>query len=241
MMLFKVLVISVLCALAVAFPTEATTDDPLDLLSEELLNLPANIEDLLDSITNIIKTVRKLPPPIEKVIKIQKADTDSDPTMDFNPTSDFLSPTEGYHKNTQIAEVATEAPTAAPADPAEQSQSEVPEASADENSDPENEPEPEGEQVSSADEANEVTETQQEPEAEEPQDQPSSPPENPQEPPQEEDSPQDSSPPVNDHKPHNWSRFGPYGPFGPFKKFHPPSFDFGRLRQFFNRRWVAAN
>ncbi|XP_049979185.1 kidney androgen-regulated protein-like [Alexandromys fortis] len=111
MMLFKVLVISVLCALAVAFPTEATTDDPLDLLSEELLNLPANIEDLLDSITNIIKTVRKLPPPIEKVIKIQKADTDSDPTMDFNPTSDFLSPTEGYHKNTQIAVSSPEAET----------------------------------------------------------------------------------------------------------------------------------
>ena len=120
-------------------------------------------------------------------------------------------------------------------DPAEQSQSEVPEASADEN--PENEPEPEGEQVSSADDANEVTETQQEPEAEEPQDQPSSPPENPQEPPQEEDSS-----PVNDDKPHYWSPFGPYGPFGPFlgKKFHSPSFDFGRLREFFNRRWVAT-
>ncbi|XP_076424200.1 kidney androgen-regulated protein-like isoform X2 [Peromyscus maniculatus bairdii] len=104
MMLYKILVISVLCALAVAFPSLdiETTYDPLDPFSEEPLNSTVDYEELQDSMSGPLKTAGNLPPPVEKVIRALKNDTDNDLTTDFNPTLDLTPTTEAYYESTQI-------------------------------------------------------------------------------------------------------------------------------------------
>ncbi|KAL1775674.1 hypothetical protein HispidOSU_006769 [Sigmodon hispidus] len=102
MMFPKVLVISALCALAVAFPsldTEATYYT-LDPSSEELLNSTADSEELQDSTTDLLTPTQNLPTPVEEVvIAFVEDDTNNNPTNEFN--SDLMSTTEVYHESTQ--------------------------------------------------------------------------------------------------------------------------------------------
>lgn len=49
-----------------------------------------------------LKTAGNLPPPVEKVIRALKNDTDNDLTTDFNPTLDLTPTTEAYYESTQI-------------------------------------------------------------------------------------------------------------------------------------------
>ncbi|XP_059113153.1 kidney androgen-regulated protein-like [Peromyscus eremicus] len=100
MMLYKILVISVLCALAVAFPTldiEESTYGLLDPSSEEPLNSAVEDEELQNSTSDLLKPAGNLPPPIEKVIRALKDDTNNDFTTDFNPTLGLTPTIEAYY------------------------------------------------------------------------------------------------------------------------------------------------
>ncbi|XP_040599646.1 kidney androgen-regulated protein-like isoform X2 [Mesocricetus auratus] len=105
MMLSKILVICILCALGMAF--SRVDRDPY---CEEVMNSSVETKELLEKLIAFLKSQMIAPPPIERVVEpVLPDDTDNHSVTDFNCPKDCTSDPEVCDKSIQISVSSPEA------------------------------------------------------------------------------------------------------------------------------------